>query len=285
MISTSFIIVPSYFERRRGLANALMMAGTCIGQILGPLLIRLLQDEYGYRGATLVLGAILSNVLIGTAFFHPVEWHLKKTHQHDISPRQDSSPDKRTGEEESNPSEEQVEWASLVTQARSRGEDGSVTTEAHETHPLVVAPRRGGGSSELWIRVGRSILSDLGILKSPRALIIALGSCCFIIGYYNFLMMVPFAMQTAGHSLADAANCISASAVTNLSLRLLASALSDCAWFNMRAVYMTGLALTSASIFGKVEPKLTLPVVDSPRYFPLSKHLNFAAIMTELCSQ
>ncbi|KAG0716340.1 Monocarboxylate transporter 12-B [Chionoecetes opilio] len=77
VVCMSFIIVPSYFGRRRGLANAVMMAGVCTGQMVGPPLLRLLQDEYGYKGATLIFAAILLNCGVGAAFFHPVEWHLK----------------------------------------------------------------------------------------------------------------------------------------------------------------------------------------------------------------
>ncbi|KAG0716341.1 Monocarboxylate transporter 5 [Chionoecetes opilio] len=107
----------------------------------------------------------------------------------------------------------------------------------------------GVGLRALVGRVARSTVADLRILRSPRALIIAFGCTFFINGLYSFVMMVPFAMQTAGHSLADAAYCISASAVANLVMRVLGSVLSDYAWFNMRIAYMTGLALTATSIF------------------------------------
>lgn len=254
VVCMSYIIVPSYFERRRGLANAMMMAGGCTGQVVGPPLIRLLQDEYGFRGATLLLGAILLNCCIGTAFFHPVEWHLKKLPQPAKPPWPSPSPAKGSEDAECSGDEEEVEWVSLVTQARSRGEDGThqdgsvSTAERQGTCQPMAGPRRGWGLCGLLVSVARSTWADLAILRSPRACIIALGCCFFIIGYFNFLMMVPFAMQTAGHSLADATYCLSASGITNLLMRLSASALSDCAWFNMRVVYMSGLALTSASI-------------------------------------
>ncbi|XP_071523408.1 uncharacterized protein [Panulirus ornatus] len=77
-VSICFIIVPIYFDRHRGMANAIMMAGICIGEIIGPPLIRYLQEEYGFRGATLIVGAILLNGCVGACFFHPVEWHMKK---------------------------------------------------------------------------------------------------------------------------------------------------------------------------------------------------------------
>lgn len=73
-----FIIVPVYFDRRRGIANAIMMAGICMGEIIGPPFIRYLQDEYSFKGATLILGGVILNGCVGAAFFHPVEWHMKK---------------------------------------------------------------------------------------------------------------------------------------------------------------------------------------------------------------
>lgn len=154
MVAMSFIIVPSYFDRRRGLANACMMAGVCTGQMVGPTLIRLLQDEYGYRGATLVLGAILLNSCVGTAFFHPVEWHLKKLPMVVEPPTPDPSPVKGSEAADDSGNEEEVEWVSLVTQTRSRGEDGthqddSVTTERHETQLPVVTERQRWSLFEL----------------------------------------------------------------------------------------------------------------------------------------
>lgn len=73
-----FIIMPHYFERRRGLANGIMMSGICMGQLVGPPVARFLQNSYGFRGATLILGALQLNACVGASFFHPPEWHHKK---------------------------------------------------------------------------------------------------------------------------------------------------------------------------------------------------------------
>lgn len=251
----TFIIVPSYFDRRRGLANAVMMAGVCTGQMVGPPFLRFLQDEYGYRGATLILSAIILNCLVGAAFYHPVEWHLKPPQPGNRPCTESTAKDSRQTDSGS----EEAEWVSLVTHTRDRGEDGTQrdgeesTGAKHnpdgvELDPEAVAPRQDVGLIRLLARVAHTTVTDLSILRSPRALIIALGSTFFLIGFYNFIMMVPFVMQIAGHSLADAASCISASAFANLVMRILCSVLSDCTWFNMRFAYMAGMAFTATSI-------------------------------------
>ncbi|MPD05437.1 Monocarboxylate transporter 6 [Portunus trituberculatus] len=255
----TFIIVPSYFNRRRGMANAVMMAGVCIGQMVGPPFLRFLQDEYGFRGATLILSGIILNCCVGAAFYHPVEWHLKPP------PQPASPPCTEPAAKDSRQSDcggEQDERVSLVEYMPGRGEDGtqrdreeSTSTEhkpdAVDLEPDSDAPQQGVSRRTLVGRVARNTVADLVILRSPRALIIAIGSTFFIIGFYNFIMMVPFVIQIAGHSLADAANCISASAFANLVMRILGSVLSDYAWFNMRLAYMAGLAITAFSIMGK----------------------------------
>lgn len=249
-VCLSFVIVPLYFERRRGVANAMMMAGVCTGQIAGPPFLRFLQDEYGYRGAMLIMAATLLNCCAGAALFHPVEWHLKEPSQSSKSLW--TEPVVMNAGEANREGGEEAEW---VTQTRSRGEDGTQRDGEKSTNmkckqdieQAAGAPRPGVGLKALVARVVSSTVTDLAIMKSPRALIIAFASAFFLNGYYNFIMMVPFAMQTAGHGLADAANCISASAFANLVMRIMTSGLSDCAWFNMRFAYMTGIALTTVS--------------------------------------
>lgn len=54
------------------------MAGASLGHFLSPLLIRLLQDKYGFRGATIIIGAIVLHGFVGAMFFQPVRWHMKR---------------------------------------------------------------------------------------------------------------------------------------------------------------------------------------------------------------
>ena len=76
-----FIIVPMYFERRRGMANTVLMSGICMGSIMVPPFVRFLQDEYGFTGACMIYGATLLNSCVGVSFFHPLKWHAKREAQ------------------------------------------------------------------------------------------------------------------------------------------------------------------------------------------------------------
>lgn len=52
-------IVTSYFVRLRGLANGICISGSAFGSIILPPILRYLLEEYGYRGAILIMGAIV----------------------------------------------------------------------------------------------------------------------------------------------------------------------------------------------------------------------------------
>ncbi|XP_026747995.1 monocarboxylate transporter 12 isoform X1 [Trichoplusia ni] len=74
-------IVTSYFVRLRGLANGICMSGSAFGSIILPPVLRYLLEEYGYKGAVLVLGGIMLNVWAAALLFQPVEEHMVRKYK------------------------------------------------------------------------------------------------------------------------------------------------------------------------------------------------------------
>ena len=68
-------IVPHYFTRRMILACSLTSFGSSISLIVMPVLLTRLIDEYEFRGASLIIGAITLNCCAASLVFHPIEWH------------------------------------------------------------------------------------------------------------------------------------------------------------------------------------------------------------------
>lgn len=58
---STFIAVNSYFTSRRGQAIGLAMAGTGLGQMIMPHVVRLLLDSYGFKGTILIMGGLALN--------------------------------------------------------------------------------------------------------------------------------------------------------------------------------------------------------------------------------
>ncbi|XP_045481211.1 monocarboxylate transporter 4 isoform X2 [Harmonia axyridis] len=70
-------IVTSYFNRLRGLANGICISGSALGSIILPPLLRIILEEYGYRGTCLIIGGLILNVWVAALFYDPVEKHMK----------------------------------------------------------------------------------------------------------------------------------------------------------------------------------------------------------------
>ncbi|KAG7168115.1 monocarboxylate transporter 12-B-like [Homarus americanus] len=296
MVTMCLVIVPLYFDKKRGVANAIMLGGMSFGQIVAPPVVRFLQDEFSFRGATMILGALVLHGCLGASFFHPIEWHLKKpTLQRESLPPEDEAPmispkesklciseglvnsqspvafAIRTDDLEadtmrarggrpfvSETSSESRKSSSLCTSTLDLNDIETVTDadQRDEYHPDDEDPQKTSSSvCSVMFRVLRSTISDLGILRSPRACIIAVAKSLSLNAGLNFMMIVPFAMQAAGHTLDDSAWCISVLGMCSLLFRILVSSLSDCKRFNTRVCYVFGFALISFSTF--IFPLLT----------------------------
>ncbi|XP_022337687.2 monocarboxylate transporter 12-like [Crassostrea virginica] len=75
----TLVILGRYFQKRRGFANGLAMAGACLGGLVYPLFIRFSIDEYGVRGALLLLSGIYMHVFVAASLLTPPEKYKSKT--------------------------------------------------------------------------------------------------------------------------------------------------------------------------------------------------------------
>lgn len=58
----SVVISTRHFNKRRGMANGINMAGAAMGGICVPILMQFLIDSYGLKGCMLVLGSIMGHI-------------------------------------------------------------------------------------------------------------------------------------------------------------------------------------------------------------------------------
>ena len=278
-----YLIIAHYFKQRRGLANACLVAGAGLGHFVSPLVIGLLQEEYGVWGATIILGGITLHAVVGAFLFQPVEWHWKKPEKEVAT--EDTEAFSSLLDSHTKAGEPKREAVKVASSDTGEGDDAisKVSMPMHVSQSTKVEDRDGTRSSvyllvplaktkptagppAAWrdrgrghanalcrtmVRVLRSVASDMRILRQPTCLIIALGSALVVNAEANFLVMVPFAIQAAGHPLQTAAWCVSIAGVCNLFTRISVSALSDLPWFNMRLSYMAGMAVMIVSVIGK----------------------------------
>lgn len=76
LFAAGFLIVGTYFDKRRGLTNGLCLTGNALGGVFMPFLASYLLEEYGYAGAYLIMGGILFHCFALPLLYHPVEKHM-----------------------------------------------------------------------------------------------------------------------------------------------------------------------------------------------------------------
>lgn len=77
LFDVGFLILAQYFDKNHGKANAIFLAGNGLSQFISPLFIWYLQAEYGFTGATMILGALSLHGFLASCLYQPVKWHLK----------------------------------------------------------------------------------------------------------------------------------------------------------------------------------------------------------------
>ncbi|XP_034474043.1 uncharacterized protein LOC117781397 [Drosophila innubila] len=76
--SAAFVALNHYFKHKRGQAVGLSMAGTAMGMLIMPQLVRILLEGYGFRGAVLLLAGVALNATVGSVLLQPIKWHMKE---------------------------------------------------------------------------------------------------------------------------------------------------------------------------------------------------------------
>ncbi|KAK7090601.1 uncharacterized protein [Littorina saxatilis] len=67
----SVVMVGHHFHKRRALANGISVSGSAVGSFLLPNLMQHLLNQYGLRGALLVIGGIMLHVCLAAVLFRP----------------------------------------------------------------------------------------------------------------------------------------------------------------------------------------------------------------------
>ncbi|EAT39889.1 AAEL008347-PA [Aedes aegypti] len=76
--SAAFVALNHYFAKKRGQAVGLSMAGTALGMLIMPQLVRFLLETYDFRGAVLLLSGLALHAAVGATLLQPIKWHLKE---------------------------------------------------------------------------------------------------------------------------------------------------------------------------------------------------------------
>ncbi|XP_072155684.1 LOW QUALITY PROTEIN: monocarboxylate transporter 12 [Bemisia tabaci] len=129
-------ITTSYFVKYRGFANGIAISGSALGSMFLPAFIGYLLNNYGYRGAVLIIGGLTLNVLVGAMFYHPVEMHMKKVYV-DKSKRKEEEKDSKAEQQPSNDTTD-TKLETITDQSSSNGSISALVKELNLSPPTEI---------------------------------------------------------------------------------------------------------------------------------------------------
>ncbi|KAJ9582379.1 hypothetical protein L9F63_003272, partial [Diploptera punctata] len=227
----TFVAVNSYFNYHRGRAVGLGLAGTGLGQMAMPLIVRALMDEFDFEGTVLILGALSLHSLVGASLFQPVEWHLL--------------PDTPKLEAVKLPIERILENRRKSSCALDESDiDVSIFCPDNNFNKNI-KKQTESRSAGFWSRIVD--LMDLDLLCDPVFVNLALGLALVYTAGINFSLIFPFfLLDTAGLSRAQTALCMSVLACADISCRLLLPQVTDRIKAPSRIVFLIGAVSLAA---------------------------------------
>lgn len=213
----TFLILPAYFQKHRGLALGLNSTSNSLGQMIIPQLIRVLSHRFDGDGTILAYSGILFFMCLAAALYKPVK---------NITPALPQMNEEIRSHTEKKCTENDIE----------RGEN--VSTSIPTANCADSTDVKKSGLKTYFKRCFTS-------LKLPTVLMIGFSYGMFTVGHMNFTMLIPFIVTEAGFTADDATYCLSTYAVSNLVSRAVNSFLSDRSFFNTKLVYMSGGVLAA----------------------------------------
>lgn len=154
------VMLGTYFEKRRGLANSISSSGSCIGGLVFAPLVAKLLSVYGFKGCLLIIAGILFNGCISGALFRPISFYATKKENEAVLLENDTESREKLGHEavDDTPCEQNTakpskkltnRVASLKSNDIERSHSANAVNEDAETitlgqidKPLLESPKR-----------------------------------------------------------------------------------------------------------------------------------------------
>ncbi|XP_059050778.1 monocarboxylate transporter 9-like [Achroia grisella] len=238
--NSSFVAINSYFKLRKSQAVGLANVGTGVGQTLMPHLVRYLLENYGFRGACLLLSSLSLHGIAGCLLIHPVEWHMKKVeeevvvderlqlledkHKNIVIKRDSKILAELNANGERRPTDPNLnENLKEINGTRNRKSDSykEITSDVNDIN--------GNGLPEKksWLKKLYDLF-DISLLSSPRFLNIIIGTALSVTSIQNFSMLFPFFLQKVAElDKQQTAFCMSAIASADICGRLILPVFQD----------------------------------------------------------
>ncbi|XP_053975310.1 monocarboxylate transporter 2 isoform X1 [Hylaeus volcanicus] len=218
-IASSFVALNTFFDKKRGQAVGFSMAGTTLAMMLVPQFIHILLSAYGFRGATMIVGAWALHSTVGACLLRPLEpkerkvaeKDTNKTAENDILLRENNNGARKKLEND-------IEMSKIDI-----GKDDEKDDE------------KGKHDQSFFERIRKTF--DLDLLKDSIYLNVIIGLSLYYVAESNFKLMTPFFLSSIGMTNVEVASCLSITAFTDILARLVLPTIFDRYGFKKRSVF------------------------------------------------
>lgn len=164
IVPSQFMAITQYFTTKKGRAVGIAVAGTGIGQMIMPHIVRYLLEEYAFSGAALIIGGLAWNGMVGGSLFLPIE----------------------------KPDPNKVEQNVVIIERKNSIVNGLEKKPSKR-------PKKYRRCKLKMLRVMRQVvnLMDLQLMKDPFFLSLTLGLALAYTASTNFSMIYPFYLQVS----------------------------------------------------------------------------------------
>ncbi|XP_067631389.1 monocarboxylate transporter 14 [Eurosta solidaginis] len=224
---STFMSINSYFTEKRGSAVGLALAGSGVGQVTVPHLVRLFLENYGFRITVLTMSLFSLFGLFGAALLKPFTAQNIHNHRQNVRLLLSTDDDEKS--------------KSISPQFQVRVvENTDMLKKAEETK---TQPQKTAGAKSCCSSICQRLVQamDLELLKDLSFLSIIVGMALVYTSTIQFTMLFPHFLQySVGLTSFDTATCMSAVAGADIICRLLIPCITDKLKIPYRVVFLMG---------------------------------------------
>ena len=228
-----------YFEKRRSFALGLSVCGTGVGTFIWAPVVRLLIDEYGWRGTTLILTGVIFNLTIFSALLRPPSLQYTKSKDNILIKDYMS-----TGSESYHVTEGTNDIA--VDESQKLHSESYTKVEMNDVTHTFVETHKNTKFKIACHYCFSAVLKhyDFSLFRNSVFLIFLLSNFSTLLGLNAPYVYLPDRSQEKGISKTDSAFFISIIGITNTFGRIIFGWLADRKWVNRIMLYTVSLVIS-----------------------------------------
>lgn len=252
----SIIMVSVYFDKRRAMATGIAVCGSGIGTFVFAPLVTALNDEYGWRGTTLILGGIMLNGIACGAVYWPLKANKAPQPQSIEAPPSSSPqlPVAEAGQLKDQPSVEHHEEPVRPFDRLDVFYTGSVTNlneykassdmASYISSVTSIPPPQKKESPVLSVL---TTMFDFKLLLSPTFLFLCLGGVLGFMGFFTPFVYIADYSKQQGVNPQQASLLLAIAGISSTISRLVAGWMADRTWADSVIIHNIAIIVAGAA--------------------------------------